>query len=168
MSVTVDHRPPLGSLAGSIFIVVVMAVVLALSQIAAALVALLAIPVFVVAGSRGNRRALVLGVIAMLFALLMAGLNGGSPVTILTAGVLAVTAWDLLDQGFSLGDHVGRSSVALRNKVVHGGATVFAGAIIALVISVGLSEIPSGWPVTAIVFALLAGMFALLALEFKE
>lgn len=168
MTVTVVHRPSSPSVAASVIALGFVAVVLAMADFTAALVTLIAVPLFAMAGIWGVRRMMALGVMILLIGLILAAIGGAAVSTMLAAGVLAVTAWDLLDHGFSLGEHVGRSARTIRSELVHGAATVLVGTGTAAILLVGIELIPSGWPVGAVVFALLAGMFALLALEHQD
>lgn len=165
VTVTADHRPTLGSVGGATVALGLLAAVLATVDMSAAVPAVIAISFFVFAGVSGSRKAMTLGVMAIILSLIIGGIVGASPSTLLAAGVLAITAWDVLDHGFSLGNQVGRTASTRRNELVHGGSTLLVGTGLAAVLLVLLSLIPGGWPVAAVMFALLAGMFALLALE---
>lgn len=165
MTVTIDHRPTLGSLAGAMVAVSGVLVVLILVDAQAAVPAAVALPLALFAGLYHSTLARTLTVVTLLIALLLAGILDASPAVLLAGAVLTVTAWDLLEHGGSLGDHVGRGGSTGRNELVHGGATLVVGAVLAAGLLVVFTVLPSGWPVFAIILGLLAGVFALLAIE---
>lgn len=165
MSDVVDRRPPLDAVAAAVLAASLVVIVLLGADGTAALAAALALPGLALAGLLGSHRLLAVGVGALVLAIAIAGVAGASPATLVAAAVLSVTAWDVLHHGFSLGTHVGRSATTRRSVLVHGGATLLVGTVLAGATLGGLAVLPAGRPVSAVVFALLAGLFALLALE---
>lgn len=83
----------------------------------------------------------------------------------LAVGVLGVLAYDLLDNARSLGRQLGRSADTWRPELVHGGATLIGGTIVAGVIFGVYSAAPTGWPLAGLIFALIAGWLLTLAME---
>lgn len=168
VGVTVDSRPTLDGVLGATFAVLTAAAILATADVRAAIPAVVALPCLLLAGVHGSKRALAIGVLALLLALIVGALTSASPAVLLVAGVLVVTAWALVDHAMSLGRHVGRAAETRRSELVHGGSILLVGVLFVGIVLIGMATIPSGWPVSAVIFALLAGFFALLAVESRS
>lgn len=165
MNGEIDRRPTLVATGGA-SLAVILSIVFYLSvDVRPALAAAIALPLVLVAGGRGSRRALAGAAMALVLAIVLAAVLQATGPVLLATGVLAVTAWDLIDQAASLGHHVGRSATTQRSELVHGGATLLVGTLAAAGLLVVSSYIPAGWPVAAIVLAIVAGLFALVALD---
>lgn len=165
MSDGVDERPPVAAVVAAVVMALAATLFLASANITAAVAAAIAIPCLVIAGYTGSRRALAAGAGTLVLAVVMVGISGGSPDVVVASAVLAVVAWDVLEHGISLGEHVGRSARSHRSLLAHGGATLIVGVLLAGAGLVGLAVIPGGWPIMALVVAVIAGVFALVALD---
>lgn len=161
----IDERPPVAAVVTAVVVALAATLFLASANLTAAVAAAIAIPCFVISGYTGSRRALAAGSGALVLAVVMVGVAGGSPDVVVASAVLAVVAWDVLDHGISLGEHVGRAARSHRSLLVHSGATLLVGVLLAGAGLIALAVIPGGWPIMALVFAVIAGVFALVALD---
>lgn len=161
----IDGRPPQLAVIASTVAGLGATIVLATADPLAALPGVLAVVSLVVAGRRRSRWALGAAAMAFVASFMLAGLGGASPDVVIGSAVLAVVAWDVLEHGITLGEHVGRDARTQRNIVVHGGTTLLVGTLVAGVAIASIAVVPAGWPVMALVFAIVAGVLALLMID---
>ncbi len=165
MTEAFDDRPTRGAILGAILATVGMTAVLVIISPIAAGIAATGILFILATGFHGSRFGIIGLVLVLVLSLLAAGIAGAPIPSLLAAGILAVTAWDMLEQGWTLGVQVGHRTPAGRSELVHGGSTLLVGAAIAGVLVALVSTIPFGWSVIAVLLAILAGLFAILALD---
>ena len=161
----IDRRPSLiGVVAGTFaaFAVGVMFTQYALVVVIPVGIGLVAI---LLGGWRGMHSIMFMGIVMLIISILMAGLYNYPVSTLLAAGVLTVVAWDMFDNGFSIGRQIGREVDTRRVEFLHGGATLLGGTITAAVIYGVYVLSPPGWPLQALILAMLAALFLLVALE---
>lgn len=104
---------------------------------------------------RGSRRAVTAGGTLLFGGVLVAGALGASPEPLVVGTLGAVMAWDVGENGISVGAQLGRAADTRRAELVHATASLFVGAVTA---SVGYGVYlgaTSGQPLTALVFLLL-------------
>lgn len=133
--------------------------------IMATVVAVAGVVLLTVGGLRGIRQLALTGVGLLLAAIVLAGVFGIAAGAALAAGVLTALAWDLQHNAFSLGKQVGRSASTIRAELTHGGATLLGGTIVAGVAYGIFLMSPGGWPMSAVILAILGGFLLVLALE---
>jgi hypothetical protein len=112
--------------------------------------------VVVAAVVRGSRRAVTLGAVALLVAVLFGGLQSDAPYLLLPGVMATVLAWDLGEQAINVGEQLGRAAETTQLEAAHAaGSTVVA--VGAGGLGYGIYLVSSGGqPVTALVFLLLA------------
>lgn len=115
-----------------------------------------------IAFASGSRRALGLGTLALLVGSLLAGIADAPPESLLVGVLCALLAWDLGENGITMGRQLGRAAGTRRAEVVHAGASLFVGALAATVAYGTYRSVAGGQPATALVF-LLIGALALVA-----
>ncbi|MFW6153484.1 MAG: DUF7519 family protein [Halobacteriota archaeon] len=161
----IDRRPTMLGVLVAVFAAFAIGVLFSqYSMIVTAPVALGLIGLLV-GGSIGNRQLASAGIALVVLAILMAGLYNYPVSTILATGVLAVVSWDAVDNGFTMGRQLGRVADTRRAEVLHLGATILSGTVVAGVIYGIFVMTPAGWPLTALVLTTLAAVLLALALE---
>lgn len=102
-----------------------------------------------------------LGMGALFGSILLAGLVGMAPMFLITASVLAVVAWNVGRNGFSIATEIGHGVSTLRIEIIHAISSI---VVLAVGSSVGYAVylvMTGGQPVLALL-ALLIGIIALL------
>jgi len=152
-----DPRPTRTSVVLTVVpaLVAVLASAATLPSAGAAVLGLVVLPIGVLRGSRLLHR---LGAAALFSGVLLAGAAGTPPVTMLVAAGAAVVAWDAGEHGLGLGRQLGTAATMGRSQVVHTGATVVVGMVVAGV-GYGVYTIArTGQPTTAVVLLVFAAL----------
>lgn len=110
---------------------------------------------------RGSSDVFMLGAGALFSAIVLAGLLGMAPVLLLAAAFLAIVAWDVGHNGFSIADELGRDASTLRIELVHAVSSIVVFAVGSIVGYTVYLIVTGRQPVLALI-ALLIGVVALL------
>lgn len=113
---------------------------------------------------RGRRRAVTAGGALLFAGVVVAGAVGGSPEPLLLGTIGAVMAWDVGENGVSIGLQLGRAANTHRAELVHATASLLVGAVTAGVGYGVYLGAASGQPLTALVFLLLGAVVLVSAL----
>lgn len=161
----VDDRPIHVGTAIAVLAAGVAAVVLYGRYPTAGLAAVLGGLAFLVGGQLRTGLLTRFGAVAMLFAVVLAGLGRLPPATVVGAAVLAVVAWDGAANARSLGRHVGRRAGTARAAMAHTGGTLVGGAVAGTVVLLAYGLTPGRWPAVALVLVVAGGAVLLWWLE---
>lgn len=159
---TVTRKPPRLGVALASLAAAVVAAALGLASASAGATAAAALLLVAVGTLVGSRRALGLGSVALVAAVLLAGFGGAGPGPLLVGGLGAALAWDLGEHAIGLGEQLGRETDATRNLATHAAASVAVGAVACAVAFGVYVSAAGGQPVVALVF-LLVGAVALVS-----
>jgi hypothetical protein len=108
----------------------------------------------------GSRRLATYGTAGLLVGVVVAGLRGAGPASLLVGLLGAVLAWDITDHGVSVGQHLGREADTRRVELVHAAASLLVGSVGAGVGYLVYVVATGGQPVSALVL-LLVGVVVL-------
>lgn len=165
MSEPIDTRPtPIAAVLG-IIAAALATLTLAGGGMLAALAAAFALFLLLVAATTGDTRPYGAGAGILILSLALAGLAGVTAAVAVTAAVLVVLAWALIDLAFRLGQQVGRSAATVRAELFRAGGTILAGVLGWIVVYFGYMLAPTGWPLAAVAVLMVAGLVVLLFVE---
>jgi len=108
----------------------------------------------------GERKRVDHGTVALVFAVVVAGLNGAGPRVTVPAALCAVVAWDAGGYAITLGRQLGREADTGRAELAHVGLTVGVGAAGVLLAGGAFLAATGGAPTLAVI-ALFSGALAL-------
>lgn len=126
--------------------------------LAATVVGLAGTIVMVYGVSRGSRFVHTLGSMALFGGVLVAGLQGASPVIVVAGAAATVVAWDAGENGISLGRQLGHAAETRRAAVVHLGATTVVAVVVAVVAVVSFRMARRGQSTLASLLLLVAAI----------
>lgn len=162
----IDRRPTVISVGGGVLAGFGIVLIFAQYTVIATAIAGIGLLALTVGGYFGMREVIPFGTGMLILSLLTAGFLMVPPSALLAAGVFAVLSWDLLSNGLILGKQVGRNARTVKAELAHGGATLLGGTIVAASIFGIYSVSPGGWPLAALILALLAGLLFAIVLEY--
>lgn len=152
-AVELDHRPALTSAVVSLFAGVV-ATLASTPFLAAALplgfagVTFLGIGLFVTE----SRSWISLGVVGLFVAVLVVGVFGAAPTSLLLVSTVAVlVAWDAGQHAVTIGEQFGRTPPTRRGELLHAGASVVVGVLAAAVVYAVYLFATDSQPVLAVI-----------------
>lgn len=158
MTGEIDRRPPLRGGVAAVALLAVLTLVESVYAPYAAPFGALAVLAATAAAARGWRRAATwAGFLAFLGAV-VAGVQNAPPVVVLLGVTGAVVAWDLLDNGVSLGDQLGREASTGRAELVHAGGSAALGLGVSFAAYALYTVVGGGKPLSALVLLLLAAV----------
>ncbi len=161
----IDRRPTLIGVVASTFAAFAIGVMFAQYALVVVAPVTIGLVAIIIGGFRGMRTLAFFGITMLVISMIMAGLYNYPVSTLLAAGVLTVVAWDMLQNGFSIGQQVGREIDTTRVELLHGGTTLLSGTVVAALIYGIYVLSPPGWPLQALILAMLAALFLVIAIE---
>jgi hypothetical protein len=113
----------------------------------------------------GRRRLVDLGAATLLVAVVLAGIEGAGPATLLAASTAMVVAWDVGENAISVGQQLGRAADTRRAELGHAAATTTLGVTAGGIGFATFTVASDGQPVTAVAFMLVAILVLTVALR---
>lgn len=114
---------------------------------------------------RGSRASVTLGALLAFGGVILGGLAGAPPESILVGIAAAVLAWDLGEQAINVGEQLGRAAPTRRSELAHAANSTLV-AVAAIAVGYGLFLVAAGGqPVSALVVLLAAGLTLAAALR---
>lgn len=164
----IDTRPSRRSGAVAIAWSLVVALITGLVAWMALAIGIVGATMVAIGVSRGSRRAVAVGIVASLVAVIVAGAAGGSTGIVLLGGLGAVLALDAGVYAIDLGQQLGRDAQTASLEAYHlaSSATVGIG-----VLTVGYAIYvlsPGGYPVLALVLLIVAAGLVVIAIEQRD
>ncbi|MFC4246321.1 hypothetical protein ACFOZ7_04850 [Natribaculum luteum] len=114
--------------------------------------------------TRGRRRAVDIGALALFLGVVTGGLAGGSVEATLLGTVGTVLAWDCGQSAVDLGEQLGREADTWRLEAVHAGSSLLVGLASATIGYAAYVVAGGGQPVAAVVLLLTAAILVTIGL----
>jgi hypothetical protein len=114
---------------------------------------------------RVSRRLVTLGGAALFAGVVLAGVQGAPPESLLLSTLGAVLAWDVADHAIGVGEHLGREADTRRVELVHAATSLLVGVFGAGVCFATYVVAAGGQPVSALVLLLLGAVALVAALR---
>jgi hypothetical protein len=114
---------------------------------------------------RVSRRLVTLGGAALFAGVVLAGVQGAPPESILLGALGSVLAWDVAEHAIGVGEHLGREADTTRIELVHAATSLLVGVFGAGVCYATFLVAAGGQPVSALVLLLLGAVALVAALR---
>lgn len=163
-AVTFEERPDRGTVLLTAIAGLVAVTATAVAP-TAALVGLLGTIVMVVGVHLPNRTVLTVGTMGLFAAVILSALAGTSPVFAVIGAAATVVAWDVAENGISLGQQLGRAAATTRPAIVHLLATVVLAVVVGVVVVVTFRLARRGQPTLASLLLLFAAVLFIWLLD---
>jgi hypothetical protein len=114
---------------------------------------------------RGSRRLATGGATVLFLGVLTSAFTATDPFLPLLGGALAVVAWDTVEHGIGVGEHLGRRAATRRLEVTHAAASAIVG-LVAVGVSYAVYTVAwGGLPVVALVLFVVAALLLTVGLD---
>lgn len=112
-----------------------------------------------------SRRSVSIGAFLLLLGVIVGGLSGQSPGSLLLAMIATVLAWDVGEHAITVGEQLGRNAPTTRLELTHAIGSAVAGILTAAVGVAIFRFATGGQPIAALVFLLAAALAFVLAIQ---